>query len=376
MAPTTRSRATGKRSPSPHNAATERPRKQSRRETEKEIKQEDSDPKDSSAHNNASPKTSTEVKKEESKDDLVKTEEKESTTSKDQQDSNVKSESQKEEESNERIIEKGHAFFFYRPKLDVEIPSGADDTQKLYMLLSPDEDKDGKHDSSSKRIHRLLLIPRKSLPMAGKGPQSRIWTFVDEASEDLEKVKKKLEEYTYSTKTHGERTQEAARLIGEVRYNILLDQKHSHFLYELEVPQEPGEVQQEFGILKEGQFLMQVKNPEIQTPASERGQSRYATLGEGAAKLPKHLQEKFRGIRKDWVRYAALDSSEFLDIQHVEIGLFAVNKDAKEEYTEVMEALEAEVEDNEVDPKNPEAQVYKDLDLEESKIPTAVEEFK
>jgi hypothetical protein len=306
----------------------------------------------------------------------------------------VKPKSPKEGDNEPRVIEKGHAFFFYRPKIDIiDKPTGADDVQKLYMLLSPDdaarrpatEDMVGQQDPSSKLSHdnkpnhRLLVIPQKSLPSPGKGTKSRIWAFVDEASADLDKVENKLERYSYSTKTRGERTQQSARLIGEARYDIVIHHGHSHFIYELEVPQQPTGVQQTFNIAKEGQFLVQVKNPEIQTPATQRGQARYATLGEGAAKLPEHLQEKFRGIRKDWVRYTILDSTEFLDIPHVEIGLFAVNKDVKEEFTELVEALEAEVEEEEKEIEkegSPEDHVYKELNLDETKVPAALEEFK
>lgn len=313
---------------------------------------------------------------------------------KEAEESSVRPKSPKEDDSEPRVIEKGHAFFFYRPKIDVvDKPSGADDVQKLYMLLSPDdaagrpatEDGVGQQDPSSKPSHdnkphhRLLVIPQKSLPSPGKGTKSRIWAFVDEASADLDKVEKKLERYTYSTKTRGERTQQSARLIGEALYNIVIHHGHSHFIYELEVPQQPTNVQQTFNISKEGQFLVQVKNPEIQTPATERGQARYATLGDDAAKLPDHLQEKFRGIRKDWVRYTILDTTEFLDIPHVEIGLFAVNKDVKEEFTELVEALDAEVKEEEIEVEkegSPEDHVYKELNLDETKVPAALEEFK
>ncbi|KAF9350908.1 hypothetical protein BGX26_010954 [Mortierella sp. AD094] len=411
MIPPKRATATTKRTSS-HNAQNEPSTKRNRpsktknkaapkqqvKEEEEELDDNDikAEPSEDATQVNNSSKTSTtqergspnaETKKTEPDDDHIKTEEAELA----KPEREIKSESQNEGENGQRVIEKGNAFFFYRPKIDVDKPSSTQDIQKLYMLLSPDDaagdsatkDKSGHGNSPSKPSHagqprhRLLIIPQKSLPSPGKGRQSRAWAFVGEASTDLGEVEGKLERYTYSTKTHGKRTQESARLIAEVRYNILLDEKnHSHFVYELEVPQQPGDVQQEFNILKEGQFLVQVKNPEIQTAATERGQARYATLGEGAAKLPKHLQEKFRGIRKEWVRHTNLDSVEFLDIRHVEVVLIAVNKDAKEEFEEVMRALEAEVEENEIDSENPEDQVYKELNLEEDKVPSAIEEFK
>ncbi|KAF9179357.1 hypothetical protein BGZ51_006956 [Haplosporangium sp. Z 767] len=306
--------------------------------------------------------------------------------------SSVKSEEQQAENGGPRVIEEGRAFFFYRPKMDVDTPSDVDDIQRLYMLLSPNGaagrpatgEKVKQPDQPSKShagtpLHRLLTIPQKSLPSPGKGRGSRVWAFVAEVSADVETLDKKLEEYTYSTKTRGERTQGSARLVGEARYSIILDYDHSHFVYELEVPLQPGEVQETFNILKEGHFLIQVKNPEIQTAATERGRARYATLGENAAKLPKHLQEKFHGVRKEWVRHTALDTAEFLDVQHVEVVLVAVHKDAKEEFEEAVKALEAEVkeeEERDIDSKKPETHAYNELNLDEEKIPSAVEEFK
>ncbi|KAF9998093.1 hypothetical protein BGZ80_001141 [Entomortierella chlamydospora] len=412
MIPPKRSTATTKRTPSPSahdESSAKRARssktknktapKQQAKEKEHDddnIKAEPSEDttqvndssKKSAAHRGGSPKSDT--VKAEPDDDHIKTEDAEPTAST-ELGGKVKSEPSNEAEIKQRVIEKGNAFFFYRPKLGVDKPSSAQDVQRLFMLLTPDDatghsaanNKDKHRSSRSKSDHpgqplcRLLIIPQKTLPSPGKGPRSRVWAFVGEVSSDLKEVEGKLEQYTYSTKTRGKREQKSARLVAEARYNILLDERnHSRFVYNLEVPEQPGDVQQEFNISKEGQFVIQVKNPEIQTAATERGEARYATLGKSAAKLPKHLQEKFRGSRKEWVRHTSLDSVEFLDIRHVEIMLIAVNKDAKEEFEEVMRALEAEVEENETDKGTPEDQAYKDLGLEEDKVPSAVEEFK
>ncbi|KAF9170249.1 hypothetical protein BGX21_009344 [Mortierella sp. AD011] len=411
MIPPKRSTATTKRSPSPsaHDESSAKRARSSKTKNKTSPKQQDKEndqdgdnikeepsedttqdndsSKKSTAHRGGSPKSDT--VKAEPDDDHIKTEDTEPTASTEQE-GKVKSEPSNEDENKQRVIEKGNAFFFYRPKLGVDKPSSAQDVQRLFMLLTPDDatahpakDKDKHHGSRSKSDHsgqplcRLLIIPQKTLPSPGKGPHSRVWAFVGEVSSDLKEVEGKLEEYKYSTKTRGKREQKSARLVAEARYNILLDERnHSRFIYDLEVPEQPGDVQEEFNISKEGQFVIQVKNPEIQTAATERGEARYATLGKGAAKLPKHLQEKFRGTRKEWVRHTSLDSVEFLDIQHVEIMLIAVNKDVKEEFEEVMRALEEEVEENEPDKGTPEDQAYRDLGFEEEKVPSAVEEFK
>ncbi|KAK5797174.1 hypothetical protein F5H01DRAFT_358763 [Linnemannia elongata] len=328
------------------------------------------------------------------------------------------------------VVEKGHVYFFYRPKIDVDQPSGPDDVQKLYMLLSPDDavgrvstSADSKHDGSTSSakeskddvgsgdggkmvkkedesggaLHRLLIVPRKALPVyepntsGGNKPGSRNWAFVDTASSNLATVESRLQEYTYTTKTRGDRTQAAARFIAQARYEFILDhvdpehpqRQSSHFVYQLEVPTTPGPVQEAFKIAKEGQFLVHVKNPSIQTPATARGAVRYATLKDKAAKLPKHLQEKFKGVRKDEVRYAPMDSSEFLDMVHVELVLLAVKRGAREEFEELLKELEEEVEEemagwseSESEGEGGVERVYKELEMDEKTIPAAVDEFK
>ncbi|KAF9101422.1 hypothetical protein BGX29_005637 [Mortierella sp. GBA35] len=334
-----------------------------------------------------------------------------------------------------KVVEKGHVYFFYRPKIDVDHPSGPDDVQKLYMLLSPDaavgrvstaskttepsststsssSTADADEDKKTKTadatgtgagkaaLHRLLIVPRKALPVyeprgpgSGGGgraniPGSRNWAFVDTASPDLEAVENRLFEYTYSTKTRGERTQGSARLIAEARYEVIVEnidvqypsRQTSHFVYELQVPLEPGPVQKAFKIDKEGQFMIHVKNPQIQSPATAKGAVRYATLKDKAAQLPAHLQSKFRGIRKEEVRYTALDTGEFLDVPHVELVLLAVRKDAREEFEELLKELEEEVEEeikSEIETEDkPVDRTYKDLKVDEATIPDAIDEFK
>ncbi|KAG0082950.1 hypothetical protein BGZ93_002122, partial [Podila epicladia] len=175
-------------------------------------------------------------------------------------------------ESGHRVLEKGQAYFFYRPKIDVDQPSSPDDVQKLYLLLSPDEaigrlktakmskvSSASKSSRNNKAHHRLIIVPTKSLPKKRQKysqPGSRNWAFVDTASPDLSAVKKNLGEYMYSTKTRGDRTQSAARLVAEARYELVYNLDHrphtSHFIYNLEVPVEPGHVQEAFNIEKAG----------------------------------------------------------------------------------------------------------------------------
>ena len=84
-------------------------------------------------------------------------------------------------------------------------------------------------------------------------------SFVD-AVGSLEEVEHKLERYSYDTKTRGHREIEPARLCGEARYSLIKDTHgnnvQTHLVYDLEVPEQPSEVQQAFNIAKEGQFLL------------------------------------------------------------------------------------------------------------------------
>ena len=85
-------------------------------------------------------------------------------------------------------------------------------------------------------------------------------SFVD-AVGSLEEVEHKLERYSYDTKTRGHREIEPARLCGEARYTLIKtthknNTSQTHLVYELETPEQPGEVQQAFSIAKEGQFLI------------------------------------------------------------------------------------------------------------------------
>jgi hypothetical protein len=73
-----------------------------------------------------------------------------------------------------KVLEKGHLFFFYRPKVAAKEVHGPDDVQKFYLLMSPEgavgrPAKDGdlqggkapertKEEHTGKPLHRLLVI--------------------------------------------------------------------------------------------------------------------------------------------------------------------------------------------------------------------------
>jgi len=258
--------------------------------------------------------------------------------------------SSSEQSSEEEVstLETGHVIFFYRIKVDTQgEASDLGDVQRLLLLLIP---KDGKG------VNRLLLVPKKHLPNS----HQPVWAFVEEADADIHKIDKDLAEYHYSTKTKGERTIQGARICGEGLYSLILHQKpkvskkakgkskkgkepqetggtdsHVHFAFVLELPHEPGTVQHDFHIEKEGNFLISVKNPHSGNPPSA------GLPAKDKADFPAELQEKFDG--KKWV---PVNPPSFLDVKGAELLLMAVGKhitdDLGQEGEELVEIAEQE----------------------------------
>ena len=92
--------------------------------------------------------------------------------------------------------------------------------------------------------------------------QRRPWAFVEAVSSDLHEVEHHLERYSYDTKTRGHREIQPARLAGEAHYELVLQvERESHWVYRLEYPEEPSEVQKAFHIHKEGQCQQRTQLP-------------------------------------------------------------------------------------------------------------------
>lgn len=173
--------------------------------------------------------------------------------------------------SDPSILEEGDIFFLYRPKVDVEHPGGLDDLQHLYVALRP---------RGRAANVRLLVIGKKRLPTLGD--RDRNWGFVEAVAPAAE-IEAPLREQTYDTKTRGERTQGPARPAGEGVYALAKAGRDTHLLYALELPAEPGPVQEALGIERQGALNLTVKNPEAAGPNSgmlERTDPRYSRAEE------------------------------------------------------------------------------------------------
>ncbi|GAA5866994.1 hypothetical protein JCM1840_005934 [Sporobolomyces johnsonii] len=160
------------------------------------------------------------------------------------------------------LLEKGHVYFLYRPKVEVDEPHSLDDISKFHMLLVPHHSK----------LHRLIAIGKKALPDASVSSRP-IWGEVLNVGEDMKGLKDALGAYTYETKTRGTRHQPGARVAASGAYVLHATENppahswnasavwHTHLAYQVAVPHQLGEVQEALNIHEQGVFTLQVKDP-------------------------------------------------------------------------------------------------------------------
>ncbi|BGP17045.1 hypothetical protein JCM10213_000319 [Rhodosporidiobolus nylandii] len=164
------------------------------------------------------------------------------------------------------LLEKGHIYMLYRPKVETEEPHSVDDIQRFHLLLVPEGGK----------LHRLIAVGKKAMPDAAQGTRP-MWGEVLNVGEDLKALKDGLGPKTYETKTRGTRHQPGARVAGAGAYVLHATENppkgsanmsavyHTYLAYELAVPHELGEVQEALHIHEEGAFTLQVKNPDSES---------------------------------------------------------------------------------------------------------------
>ena len=99
-----------------------------------------------------------------------------------------------------RFLEKGHIYFFYRPKVGEHEVQNIEEVQRLYILLST---KRSPELPNHERTHRLIAIPKKELPSIER--RERHYCFVTKVTHHVKDIHGFLQEEHYSTKTLGER---------------------------------------------------------------------------------------------------------------------------------------------------------------------------
>ncbi len=207
-----------------------------------------------------------------------------------------------------KVLERGDIYFFYRPRKGEPHPEGWEELQRAYLVLSPDGgDK-----------HRLIVIGHKKLPeiVPGKATgEERVWGFVDETSRRPEELVDKLEAPAAEGKAP-EALRRLPRPAGEGRYALVEHEDHTHLAYALELPEWPGQVQQELGIKDQASYVISVKNPEQPSPMGLEDKPQY----------PQELQELFDGRK-----FVSVSRPDLLDYEHTEILLIGAREDAERE---------------------------------------------
>jgi hypothetical protein len=171
------------------------------------------------------------------------------------------SEKIKDEASKDKFLEKGHIYFFYRPKVSLEKVSSFDDIARLYLLMKPIHQNDSHFPTNDKASlnpkSRLLMIPKKKLPHKSE----KYFGFVWKTAENMDELVNALKKEEYDTVTKGHRVIESARPCGEGVYGITEHGNHTHLAYVLELPHETTNVQKTLNIHRTGSFVVSVKNP-------------------------------------------------------------------------------------------------------------------
>lgn len=214
----------------------------------------------------------------------------------------------------DEIVEQGDVFFAYRPKVEHDEAEGLGDVQRFFMVLKPE----------GGGPIRLTVLGRKRLPDVET--HERLWGFVDMIAKSGEEIEAEFKEQHYRTKTRGDRTLPAARPAGEGVYALLRRGRNLHLVYELELPEQPGEVQRELNIPQQGAYVLAIINPERPPPP------RPGIPEHEDPHYPKPLQQEFRGRR------FAADDPHLLDFADAEFVLVGARTDPERAYDIDIEA--------------------------------------
>ncbi|KZT74930.1 hypothetical protein DAEQUDRAFT_659713 [Daedalea quercina L-15889] len=311
-------------------------------------------------------------------------------------------------------IERGHIYFFYRPKVELEEAHSVDDVQRFYILLVPrppefstasdqqlgsskntDEDQEmtvlsegadavpaSEDKSQTRKPFRLIVPGKKSLPDPehGRGRGNIFWGTIVTIGEDLKKLQEGLGEKEYETKTRGTRHQAAARLAARGAYAIVNNEartpssRETHLGYHLSHPtsEEWGEVQAALGLHPASSFVLQVKNP----LAPPTGPGRVGLPKSRTVDYPEYIMTEVFGKgggrgREDFgLRFTSVERKELLDYEGVEL-LFIAARSGESGLEQSLgegrgKALE-EVEDKEG--REAVEEVFKELAMDIDKIP-------
>ncbi|KAF8628696.1 hypothetical protein AX15_003754 [Amanita polypyramis BW_CC] len=323
----------------------------------------------------------------------------------------------------EGTIERGHIYFFYRPKVQIEEVESLEDIRNLNMLLIPrhpesvapveapvkeaQEGVVGKQEQTeqemkvlppgadvmpehepfdtTKKHYRMITIGKKHLPTeelmkdAGSRKRPVFWATVTGSGDDLEALEKGLGEKTFET-TKGTRHDAAARFAARGAYAIVNKEaphvpskRGTHFVYCISHPSSEsfGDVQHEMGILPAAAFILQVKNPLAPPMGPQQAHTSKKT------QYPEELMRDVFGTatggkgRHDYgLRFASCETPELLDYLGAEL-LFISAREGRQGVEESIgeERGKALAETEEREQQESIEQVYRELGLDMEAFP-------
>jgi prefoldin subunit 5 len=235
--------------------------------------------------------------------------------------------------SSSKILEMGHIYFFYRPKLAVDHPRDLSQVQSLFFLLKPNPTSSPhqfNHSPNTQPFYRLIRIGKKKLPEKSH----RFWGLVEEATYDPSHIRQFLEPETYGTITRGDRTRGACRMLGQGIYALVMRQDATHLAYVLQTPNEPGDAQKAFNIQKESSLFVVAKNPEMKD----------SSPGLPSSPTPVHYPPDLRAIFGH-KRFAAVNPPQLMDFNGAELIFVGEACDIEADFGEAGKILEEELHD-------------------------------
>jgi hypothetical protein len=236
------------------------------------------------------------------------------------------------------VYETGDIVFLYRPQVDEPDPDALDDVQQAAIVLRPHGDG-----------WRHIVLGQGQLPDPEASGFQQVWGFVESVGTDRGQLEQALASETYRTETRGQRTQPAYRPVGEGAYAVASYRGEVRLVYDLELPEQRGDVQKALNVTQQARLVLQVRNPQA---SAQTGQGLDA---DSRADYPQWLQEEFGG--RQWI---GAQPSTLLDYPGAEVLLVAAK-------AEVPDSLEDELGAEDEDAES--ADVFQTLALSRQEHP-------
>ena len=219
------------------------------------------------------------------------------------------------QEEQTQMLEYGDIYFFYRPKVGSEQVKSINDVRRFFMVMAPErreQQQQSQKQQKQKQLYRLFVIGKKSLPEVRKSEaraSERYWARVGGIFQDANELTKELLSDEF-------RQGDVARPVGEGKYAIVRHQNHAELAYILEIPNEPGQAQNELGIEKEASYVISVINPRIPVPAG------YPST-EVSPKYPKEILQELSET-ENFIRLSR--DTKLIDYQNAQIILIGARE--------------------------------------------------